>query len=385
MVIDRDFTLSTLVKAIQIDSRNPALEEGAPGERELARYVEALMQQLGWTVALHELQPLRANVVATLPGKRTGPSLMINVHLDTVGTAGMDDPFSGTLRDGRIWGRGAQDIKGGIAAVLGTAKALAERRGRLGGEVILAFVADEEHESIGTADVIRRVKADAAIVIEPSDLDVCIAHRGFGIIRVRTRGRTAHGGRSDLGIDANMHMAHALAELDRWSRAWQQRYRHAMLGPGTLHVPRLSGGRQLFTYADECWADIEVRTVPGMAAEDLHRELQAILDSLQDRVDGFDASVDLVLWRSPYEIAADRPIVRTLSDAVETTLGRPPRTIAHTWWEDAALLGEAGIETVIIGPCGDGLHTEREWVDPDSVVALAEILYQTVLAHCGRA
>jgi len=147
---------------------------------------------------------------------------MLNAHLDTVGVAGMAEPFSGERRDGRIWGRGAQDTKGGLAAVLGVAKALSDERTTLGGDLVLAFVADEEHESIGTADLLRRLRTDAAVVLEPSDLEVCVAHRGFGLFRLRTLGRTAHGGRSDLGIDANLHMGQLLAELDRLRQRWRQ-------------------------------------------------------------------------------------------------------------------------------------------------------------------
>ena len=215
MPIDRTYTLTTLRDLIRIDSRNPGLEAGAPGEWELAQHVSSLLRELGWEAVLHELGNRRANVVARRAGTGSGPSLMINVHLDTVGVEGMRDPFSATCSNGRIWGRGAQDTKGGAAAALGLAKALTEAKRDLHGDLVLAFVADEEHKSIGTERLIQEVVTDAAIVLEPSDLDVCVAHRGFGIFRLRTRGRTAHGGSSDFGIDANLHMGHLLVELDQ--------------------------------------------------------------------------------------------------------------------------------------------------------------------------
>lgn len=384
MPIDRDFTLSTLQDLVRIDSRNPGLETGAPGERELARHVEALLGTLRWEAELHDLGNRRANVVATRKGSGNGPSLMINVHLDTVGVAGMADPFSGEYRDGRVWGRGAQDTKGGMAAVLGAARALSDDDVDLRGDLVLAFVADEEHESLGTARLVEHVRTDAAIVIEPSDLDVCVAHRGFGVFRVRTRGRTAHGGRSDIGIDANLHMGLVLVELDRLRRKWEEAPRHATLGSASLHVPLVSGGRHLFVYSDECTADVECRTVPGQSAEGVTRELQAILDSLRDRVDDFRGSVEPGLWRSPYEIDPERPIVRVVRAAADAVRGEPARIVGHPWWEDSGLLGEAGIEAVVLGPVGGGLHTEEEWVDADSVVDLAEILYASVRSYCGR-
>ena len=385
MPIDRDFVLENLRKLIRIDSRNPALEDGAPGEWEIARYVEAQLAALeGWRTDFHDLGERRANVIGVRPGTAGGPSLMVNVHLDTVGVAGMRNPFSGEARDGKVFGRGAQDTKGGLAAVLGVARALAEDGTTVAGDLVLAFVADEEHESIGTTDLVARVRPDAAIVVEPSDLDVCIAHRGFGVFRLRTRGRAAHGGRPELGVDANLHMGLALAELDRLRERWGSRHRHPGLGPATLHVPLIRGGRGLYMYADECTADLECRTVPGQSADGVLGELRAVFSGLAGSVDDFAGTVEPVLWRSPYEIDPDRPIVRALVAAAEQVRGEPTGLITHPWWEDSGLLGEAGIDTVIIGPRGNGLHTDEEWVDADSVVALAEILRRTVVTYCAR-
>lgn len=382
MAIDRDFTISTLRDLVRIDSRNPDLEAGAPGEAQIARHVADLLAQFGWSATLHELGDRRVNVVAVRPGVGGGPSLMINVHLDTVGTAGMADPFSGGLRDGRIRGRGAQDTKGGLAAVLAAARSLSLSGTRLRGDLVLAFVADEESGSIGTADVVRRFKTDAGIVIEPTDLDVCVAHRGFGIFRFETRGRAAHGGRADLGLDANLHMAHALAELDRIKESWRARPPHPLLGTGTLHVPLIAGGRQRFIYADRCTAEVECRTVPGQTADGVVGDLQAALATVADRVDQFHGTVEQVMWGAPWQVDPARPIVRTVVQAATIVRQAPPQLIGHGWWEDSALMGEVGIETVVLGPRGGGLHTEHEWVDADSVVDLAEILRRSILLHC---
>ncbi len=385
MPVDREYIVTTLQELVRIDSRNPSSEEGAPGEREIGFEVSKHLERLGWDGEVRDLGGGRVNVVAKRGGAGGGRSLLFNVHLDTVGVAGMDDPFSGELRDGRVHGRGSQDTKGGAAAVLGAVKALADEDVRLAGDLVLAFVADEEHGSLGTAALVRQVKTDAAIVLEPSDLEVCVAHRGFGIYRLTTRGRAAHGGRPDVGIDANLHMAHLLVELDRLSARWREGSRHPLLGSASLHVPEISGGRQLFVYSDRCTADLECRTVPGQCEEEILGEIRGIVDSVAGRIEGFDASVEPVLWRSPYEIDPDRPIVRTVRAVVEEARGEPGRLVGHPWWEDSGLLGAAGIETVILGPVGEGLHSEEEWVDADSVVDLAEILYRSAISYCGIA
>ena len=383
MPVDRDYVVGTLQQLVRIDSRNPASEDGAPGEREIALAVREHLARLGWDGEVQQLGDDRVNVVATRQGAGGGRSLLFNVHLDTVGVEGMEDPFSGELRDGRVYGRGAQDTKGGAAAILGAAKAMADDGVRLAGDLVLAFVADEEHESLGTAALVEDVKTDAALVLEPSELEVCVAHRGFGVFRLVTRGRAAHGGRPDVGIDANLHMAHLLVELERLSARWREGFRHPLLGSPSLHVPQIAGGRQLFFYSDRCTAEVECRTVPGQGEEEVLGEIRAAIESVAGRIEGFDASVERVLWRSPYEIDPERPIVGTVLSAVEEVRGEPGRLIGHPWWEDSALLGAAGVETVVLGPVGEGLHSEEEWVDADSVVELAEILYRTAVSFCG--
>lgn len=382
-MIDRDFTLGTLQRLIGIDSRNPDLEADAPGEWALAEHVQAQLADIDWPSQWHDLGGRRANVVARRKGAGAGPSLMINVHMDTVGTQGMVEPFSAAFRDGRIWGRGAQDTKGGMAALLGAAKALTDHDVALRGDVVLAFVADEEYANIGTTALLQQVTADAAIVLEPSDLDVCVAHRGFGVFRLRTHGRTAHGGSSDVGIDANMHMGHVLVALDALRQQWQAQHQQALLGSANLHVPLLSGGRQLFMYADECVAELECRTVPGQSLPQVRDELQQIFDMLRDRVTGFDGDIETVMWRAPYAIDVQRPIVQAVLAATGDVCGQPARVIGHGWWEESGLLGAAGIASVVLGPRGGGLHSDEEWVDAESVIDLAQILYTTICDFCG--
>ena len=218
LAIDTGYITRVLQDLVRINSVNPILDPSAPGEREIARYVGEAMSALGADVRYHEPKAGRVSVVARLAGSTPGRSLMLNAHADTVDVAGMDEPFSGELRDGRVHGRGAFDMKGGLAAMMGAVKALADAGCPHGGEVLLAAVADEEYASLGTEDLVRHYRPDAAIVTEPTALDICLAHKGFAWFEVTTRGRAAHGSRFDLGVDANMRMGRVLAALDAFER-----------------------------------------------------------------------------------------------------------------------------------------------------------------------
>lgn len=262
------------------------------------------------------------------------------------------------------------------------ARRIANEEIELDGDLVLAFVADEEHDSIGTADLVRHVHTDAAVVLEPSELDVVVGHRGFAVFEVETRGRMAHGGRPDLGVDANLHLAHVVVELGRLGERWRTKHVHPALGAASLHFPIVSGGRHLFVYADRGTAHIECRTLPGQTVEAVTRELQDALDTAAASAPGLDARLRLVQWRPAYEIDPERPVVRELLAASAAVRSEVSRPAFHSWWEDSALLGEAGIEAVVLGPHGGGLHTEDEWVDLQSVVDLADILYRFVVRFC---
>jgi acetylornithine deacetylase len=383
--IDRDYLLDSLVDLVRINSVNPDLVPGAPGEAEIGRYIAGALRQLDVPTGFHELESGRVNVIGTLRGAGRGRSLMLNAHMDTVGVEGMSDPFSAEIREGRVYGRGAQDMKGSIAAILAAIKALQKSGLRLKGDLIVTFVADEEYGSIGTEHVVRHVKTDAAIVAEPTDLDVCLAHKGFWVFELETVGRAAHGGCPEDGIDANMHMGQVLAELAKLSDALRSSPAHPLVGSPSLHAPLLRGGDQMFIYSARCKMNVERRTVPGETAEDALEEVETILAGIRDRDPQFRATVRPVLGREPYEISPDAEIVRVLTASVKEALGREPAFIGHSWWEDSALIGEQGTETVIIGPRGAGIHSSEEWVEIESVVQLAGILAQTAVDYCGLA
>ncbi len=382
--VDPIYVQSVLQRLVRLDSVNPSLVAGGAGEAAVAAYVAAQLERLGLSVQVSEAAPGRPNVVGRLAGQGGGRSLLLNAHMDTVGVAGMAAPFAGEVRDGRLYGRGAYDMKGGLAAMLGAAQALTAAGATLQGDLWITAVADEEYASLGTEHLVQQVRADAAIVTEPTDLALCRAHRGFIWFRVETVGRAAHGSRFREGVDANMRMGRFLAELDKLEQALRQRLPHPLVGPPSLHAALLSGGSALSVYAANCTLQIERRTIPGETVDVAAAELQAIVDRLAAADPTFQASVTPFFARSPFEVAANAPLVAVVEAAVVDCLGAPPAHMGQTFWTDAALLADAGMETVIIGPRGYGLHSDEEWVDVQSVADLAQILANTAQRYCRQ-
>lgn len=383
MRIDTSYARETLVRLVRINSINPTLAPGAPGESEIADFIASSLRSAGLEIQIHESAHGRPTVAGRLPGTGGGRSLMLNAHSDTVDVAGMPDPFSGEIRDGKVYGRGSYDMKGSLAACMAAVKALAESGIRLRGDVVVAAVADEEYGSLGTTGLIQHLKVDGAIVTEPTALDVCLAHKGYLWIEVEVAGRAAHGSKFEIGIDANMLMGRFLYHLADLERELRARTPHPLVGPPSLHAAMLQGGAGLSTYAASSTVRIERRTIPGETERQAVDEIQAIVDSLAAADPSFRATVRPFFVRDPFEVSPDAGVVRSLDRAVETVLGRPPAHIGDTPWMDAALLQAAGIETVVCGAAGAGAHASVEWVDLDSVVRLAEILARAAVDYCA--
>ncbi len=380
--IDREFLTETLQKLVQINSVNPGLVPGNPGEYEIGSYITEVLRTIGLDPQFQEIKPDRVNVWATLKGSGGGRSLMLNSHMDTVGVEGMEAPFAGKIQDGRVYGRGAQDMKGSIAGMIAAFKALKDADIQLSGDLVFAAVADEEYRSIGTEALVQTVQTDAAIVTEPTGLDVCVAHRGFGLFEFETKGRAAHGSRYQNGIDANIHMGRILKELENLSQTLLKAPGHPLLGPPSLHVPVIKGGSELFIYSERCKISVERRTLPGEIFEDTMKEMDAILAHLSATDRKFHATVKPILFRNAYEISPDAEIAKLVAKTAKQVLGRDPGYIGHHWWEDSALLAERGMETVVFGPKGEGIHSNEEWVDIQSVVDFAEIIAQIAIQYC---
>jgi acetylornithine deacetylase len=383
IAIDSEYLTGTLADLVRINSVNPSLVPGAPGESEIAGYVERSLREIGLEVDRLEAVAGRPSVVGRLAGMGGGRSLMLNAHYDTVGIDGMRDPLSGRVENGKLFGRGAYDMKGSLAASMAAVAALQRDGIGLAGDVLLAAVADEEHSSIGTAEVIERYDVNGAIVTEPTELDVCVAHKGFVWLEVKVTGRAAHGSRPELGVDANIHMGRILAHLEWLNRELAERPPHRFVGVPSLHAGLLNGGTAASVYAASCQLTLERRTVPGETEQQVVAEVQAIINELAQGDPDFKAELRATLVREPFEAAIDSPIVRHVDRAVTAVTGNEPIHAGQGPWMDSALLAAAGVDTVVIGPAGAGAHADEEWVDLDSVEKVAGIVAATAIEYCG--
>ncbi|HEY7896512.1 MAG TPA: ArgE/DapE family deacylase [Gemmatimonadaceae bacterium] len=373
MTVDRGDAVALTRALVRIDSRNPSLVPGAPVEAAVARGLAEVLREWGFAVDVHDAAPNRPNVVARI-GPAGGRTLMFNGHLDVVGTDGMTHaPFAADERDGSLWGRGSSDMKGGVAAMCAAAARAADDG--LDCELIIAAVADEEYSSIGTRAVIARgVRADAAIVTEPTRLAIAPAHRGFVWTTVTVRGRAAHGSRYDVGIDAIRHAGLLLAELDAFESRELATHTHPLLGRASWHASTIDGGLGMSTYPDRCTLRIERRTLPGETPAQAFDEVRDACARVRAHRPTFDAEVTLDLTQNPSDVAVDAPVVRRLENAL-AECGESSRIEGLSAWTDAALLNEGGIPAVCYGP-GDisRAHAAAEWIEVDEIERATRVL-----------
>jgi acetylornithine deacetylase len=370
-------TLELAQRLVRIDSVNPTLVPGAEGEAALAHFVAGFLENRGVDVELRDAAPGRPNVLARIAGTGGGPSILLCCHLDTVSVEGMTDPFSGVIEAGRLLGRGAHDVKGGLAAMLSAAVMLAKTPPH--GDVIVAGVADEEAFSKGTQALLDwGIRADMAIVFEPTELDVAVAHKGFAWMHLVTRGVAAHGSRPADGVDAIAHMGRVLGAVEALGVDLSRRASHALLGEASIHASLIKGGRELSSYPDACELDIERRTLPGETRHGVVREMEQILEAL-GRDPQFEAELELTLYRPAFEIAETDALPESLRDAAEHHRGMCT-LVGMSGWTDSALLAEAGIPAVVFGPGGGGLHSLEEWGDPEQICRCRDILVDFALS-----
>jgi len=377
-----DATIEFLRDMVAINSVNPSLVPGGAGEAQAADRFSQEVRSFGLDAQLREIAPGRTNSVAVLEGRRPGRTLMLCGHLDTVGVEGMDAPFDPVERDGRLYGRGAQDMKGGVAAMVGAARWIAEHGGLESGRLVLAGVADEEYASIGADALVTEWKADAAVVTEPTDLIIAIGHRGFSWVEITTRGIAAHGSRPKDGRDAILRMGRVLARLESLDKDLQAGPPHPILGTGSLHASLIDGGREISTYPDRCTLKMERRLITGEPLEIGLEEVEKILAELKRQDPEFDACAEFIFGRPPYELPRDHELAESLQKIMSSE-GRSPQVSGMSFWTDAAILGQSGIPSVVFGPGGAGLHGISEYVLIDEVLACQQALVDLTLRFCG--
>jgi acetylornithine deacetylase len=377
-----DPALRLLRELVAVNSVNPTLVPGAPGEREIADLVAAEMRRGGLDVSIETVADGRPNVVGVLEARAKGRTLMFCGHTDTVGVTGMADPFTPVERDGRLYGRGSQDMKGGVAAMIAAATALAERGDLTHGRVVVACVVDEEHSSIGADALVKSWRADAAIVTEPTDLEISVGHKGFAWVEVVVEGKAAHGSRPAEGQDAILRMGRVLTRLEGLDRALQAKAPHPLVGTGSLHASIVEGGHELSSYPDRATLQMERRTLPDEPEITALHEVEEILEGLAREDATFRGAARAVFSRPAYELGVDHELPLALSEALRRA-GGEPRVTGASFWTDAAVLAHAGIPSILFGPGGAGLHSLEEYVRTADVVVCRDTLVELARRFCG--
>jgi len=366
---------------VRINSINPDLVPGAPGEAGIAQWCAAWLSARGFEV--QQVGPAeRPSIIATARGTGGGKSLMLNGHVDTVGVAGYDgDPFAAEVRDGNVYGRGTFDMKAGVAAIMVAGARAANAK--LAGDVIVTLVSDEEFGSQGTQDALAAVTADAAIVTEPSEMHLVLAHRGFAWFEIELIGLAAHGSMPHQGVDAIAHAGLVMRALDDLRARFESALPHPLLGFSAVRVSMISGGTDAATVAESCTLTIERRMLPAETPDSVEAELRDLLDTLKAAHSEFQFELRRLVARGAFEADLDGPIVRAVADSAERVLGRPAASRGEPFWTDAGLILEAGIPCLLIGVDGGGAHAATEWATVESIEQLTDILEGAIRAFCA--
>lgn len=377
--------IQLLSDLVEINSINPDLVPDGPGEGAVGEFIATWLRAWGCEVETQPIgsNPNRRNIIGIARGRdsKNARSFMLNGHMDTVGVAGMTEPWTPRIANGRLYGRGAYDMKCGLAAALvATARA---KQANLRGDVIVTAVVDEEYAGLGTMEIVKRYKADAAIVAEPTELRAVIAHKGFVWVDIETHGVAAHGSRPDLGIDAIAKMGRVLTELEALDRQLRAQPTHPLLKSGSLHASLISGGQELSSYPERCTVSIERRTIPGETPDIVEAQMQDIVQRLSAIDPAFRASVRRGVHREPMETDPNSALVQSVREHSQRIVGQVPEIVGAPYWTDAATLSQAGIPAILFGPSGTGAHAVEEWVDLRSVAQSAHIYLAIARQFCA--
>ena len=386
--ISKEKIISILQDLIKINSVNPLLQHGSPGEREIAHFIGNYLENLGLEVHITEIEKDRWNCVAILRGDKNhtsqGKNLILNGHTDIVPADAMEiDPYNPEIRENRIYGRGAADMKCGLATMIMVAEWLVNSKSPLKGDLILAFVADEEYSSKGTEVFLRQgYRGDGAIVLEPSLEQLIYTHKGYAWIKAILYGKAAHGSVPNEGINAISHAARLVEAVDEYSKELEKKI-YPNLGPSLIHNSLISGGSDISTIPANCEIHFEQRTIPGQTIEDIKKDFAGIIDRLHKSDPEFNATFEVYFTRPPLVTLKDSPIVKSLEKAYQNYMGKKITYSGGAFWTDAALLSEAGIPSILFGSIGAGFHANIEYVEIESLITVTEIIIDTILDFCN--
>ncbi len=380
--------IALLGELVAIDSVNPSLVPGGAGETEIARFVADWATSHGLGVEMVGARSHRPSVLVT--GGHAGPAptsagrtLMLCGHLDTVGVGGVSDPFVLRATGDRLHGRGAYDMKAGLAAALIACRD-AHRSG-VAGAVMVAAVADEEHASTGVREVLSHLGTDrlpdAAVVMEPTEMAIGVAHKGFVWVEITVTGRAAHGSRPQLGVDAIVRSGRVLTALGALDARLRQSS-HPLLGSANIHASVIEGGSEMSTIPDRCVIGVERRTLPGETVGDVGSEIAQLLDTCRADDPVLEVSHRIVMERDPFAIEPGAALVRDVAGAA-AAVGRTAPIAGMSYWADAAFIAAAGVPTVLYGPGGEGAHAAVEWVSRSDTEACAGVLGVLARSFCA--
>jgi acetylornithine deacetylase len=377
-----DDPVELLCALTEINSVNSSLVPGAPGESQIADFIGMWFSDRDFEVTRLEATPGRPSIVAVSKGATNDRKIMLNGHMDTVTIASYEgEPLNPIRKDGNVYGRGTFDMKGGLAAMMIAANRAA--KSGIKGQVIVAAVADEEHASFGTEEVLKEFTADVGIVAEPTMLGLTIAHKGFSWFDIIIHGRAAHGSRHDLGIDAISKAGHALVALEAHAQEILTRNKIEFLETGSLHASIIKGGEEVSSYPAECTISIERRTVPGETHESVTAEIKSILDGLVATVPDFNYTLIEGLARRPLQVSREHEIVKSIQSHYRSHTSADVTLRGEWYWTDAALMNDAGITSVLFGVDGEGAHAATEWATESSVHLVSDVITDVVIDWCN--
>jgi acetylornithine deacetylase len=377
--------IKVLKDLIKIPSVNPSIEEGYD-EVAIAEYIARWFRKTKrFRIIEQTVDKNRFNVIAILEGKGNGRSLMLNGHMDTVGTSYMTvNPFRPVIRSGRIYGRGSCDMKGSLAAMMSATLALANLTQPLEGDVIFTGVVDEEQRSKGISKLIERFRSDAAIVGEPTDLDIAIAHKGYAWLEIEIFGKEAHGSIPERGIDAIEKMSLLVSKLETLRKQHELK-KHPLVGTAKIHTSTISGGTDWSTVPGKCILRLERRLIPGERPENAVKELRYLIQQASRNDRALKAKIRLVHGADSMEVSAKEPHVQLLSEEALGLTGRG-KIIGVPYWTDASILvNHAKIPSCLFGP-GDirFAHSKEENIKIADVVTAARIYAETAQRYCNE-
>lgn len=385
-LLDRDQLVSDLSEMIEIPSVNPFDDDPRPGFRELemAEFYLDRMSDLGMSVGSREVTPGRPNVWGVIKGKGDGPSLMLSGHLDTVGIENYPDALQAKIADGRVYGRGACDMKAGLAAYLEVARLIRETDTSLNGDLVITGLADEEHLMIGSRDIGRHGPwADYGIIGEPSDMVICPAHKGQLGFNIRTFGKAVHSSQPEKGVNAIESMARVIEAFRGYGAELATRSTHPLCGHARSCPGVIRGGTIVSTVPDFCELEVDRRTLPGETTESVIGEYRHLLDALAEDSPDFRYEIaGPTLDIAPLDIPLDSPIVKSVTRAHEIVLSAEGTVSAFFGSTDAPNLG---FPILVFGPGAIAqAHSINEYVEIEDLVDATKIYLWTALDLLGK-